>query len=230
MAVAALADAERRIAAAARRVGRDPDEVSLVVVSKGRTDAAVLELYDAGHRLFAENRAETLVDRVEGPLPHDITWHFVGSVQRRKVKLVAPRIELLHSMDREHLEAAWAARPEPPPVLLQVNLAEEAQKHGYRRQDVLSAAGRLSDLGVTVGGLMVLPPAPEDPEDSRRWFTSLAQLGTELQAGHPQATGLSMGMSDDFEVAVECGATMVRLGRAIFELGEPDDDAHRPEV
>lgn len=230
MAVAALADAERRIAAAARRVGRDPDEVSLVVVSKGRTDAAVLELYDAGHRLFAENRAETLVDRVEGPLPHDITWHFVGSVQRRKVKLVAPRIELLHSMDREHLEAPWAARPEPPPVLLQVNLAEEAQKHGYRREDVLSAAGRLSDLGVTVGGLMVLPPAPEDPEDSRRWFTSLAELGAELQAGHSQATGLSMGMSDDFEVAVECGATMVRLGRAIFEPGEPDDDAHRPEV
>ncbi len=230
MAVTALADAERRIASAARRVGRDPDEVSLVVVSKGRTDAAVLELYDAGHRLFAENRAETLADRAERPLPHDITWHFVGSVQRRKVKLVAPRIELLHSMDREHLEAAWAGRPEPPPVLLQVNLAEEAQKHGYRREDVLSAAGRLSDLGVTVGGLMVLPPAPEDPEDSRRWFTSLAELGTELQAGHPQATGLSMGMSDDFEVAVECGATMVRLGRAIFEPGEPDDDAHRPEV
>jgi uncharacterized pyridoxal phosphate-containing UPF0001 family protein len=133
-------------------------------------------------------------------------------------------------MDREHLEGSWAAQSDAPPVLLQVNLAEEAQKHGYHRDDVLTAAGRLSDLGVVVNGLMVLPPTPEYPEDSRRWFTALAELGAELQVDRPQASVLSMGMSDDFEVAVECGATMVRLGRAIFEPDEHDDDGGRPEV
>lgn len=229
MAVDGLTAARRRIAEAAARSGRDAAEVSLLVVSKGRTDDEILDLYEAGHRLFAENRAETLVDRLEGSLPHDIVWHFVGSVQRRKVKQVAPRIELLHSMDREHLEAAWAAQPDRPPVLLQVNLAEEPQKHGYRRDDVLDAATRLADLGVAVRGLMILPPAPQVPEDSRGWFTELAKLGAELRAAYPEAVELSMGMSDDFEVAVECGATIVRLGRTIFERGG-HADARPPEV
>jgi pyridoxal phosphate enzyme (YggS family) len=230
MAAQGLIDARRRIAAAAARAGRDPADILLVVVSKGRSDDEVRSLYDAGHRVFAENRADALIGRLEGSLPGDIVWHFVGSVQRRKARLVAPRTALLHSMDREPLEATWAAQPVSPPVLLQVNLASEQQKQGYIEDEVLAAAGRLTDHGVAVHGLMVLPPAPQHPEDSRRWFSTLAQLGGELTTVYPGAAGLSMGMSDDFEVAVECGATMVRLGRTIFETGERENSALRPEV
>lgn len=212
-----LTRAGERIAAAAERAGRDPAAVRLVVVSKGRSNAAVREVYDAGHRLFAENRAEALLDRLDAGFPDDVTWHFVGTVQRRKVKSIAANVALLHSMDRAHLEASWAAQPHHAPVLLQVNLAGETQKHGYAAGEVPAAADRLTALGVEIRGLMTLPPLPEEPEDSRRWFTQLAALGDRLRADHPKAVELSMGMSDDFEVAVECGATMVRLGRTIFD-------------
>jgi pyridoxal phosphate enzyme (YggS family) len=221
MAADGLIDAQRRIVAAAERSGRDPDSVRLVVVSKGQSDEAVQALYTAGHRVFAENRADSLLARRQGDLPADITWHFVGTVQRRKASGIAAQIELLHSMDRDRLELAWANLSETPAVLLQVNLAGEPQKQGYRRDGVLAAADRLLELGVGVRGLMALPPAPDTPEDSRRWFTALADLGQELRAAHPRAEELSMGMSDDFEVAVECGSTMVRLGRTIF--GERND-------
>ncbi|GMQ84467.1 MAG: YggS family pyridoxal phosphate-dependent enzyme [Acidimicrobiia bacterium] len=224
-----LIEVRRRIASAVRRAGREPSDVTLVVVSKGRSDAEVQQLYDGGHRLFAENRAEALLSRLDGPLPVDITWHFVGSVQRRKVKLIAPSVELVHSMDRARLEGVWGQLSDPPPVLLQVNIAAETQKHGYPRAEVVEAAQRLVDLGVEVRGLMILPPAPEVAEDSRPWFTELASIGAELRLRHPDAVELSMGMSDDFEVAIECGATMVRLGRAIFGTGEPDSGARRVE-
>lgn len=229
MAVPELIEARRRITSAAQRAGRQSSDVTLVVVSKGRSDSEVQQLYDGGHRLFAENRAETLASRFGGPLPVDITWHFVGNVQRRKVKVIAPSVELLHSMDRAHLEEAWARQPNPPPVLLQVNIADEPQKHGYPPAEVLEAAQRLVDLGVSVRGLMILPPAPGVAEDSRPWFIELASIGSELRARHPGAVELSMGMSGDFEVAIECGATIVRLGRAIFGTGEPDIAARRVE-
>lgn len=229
MAVRELTEVRRRIAGAAQRAGRQPSDVTLVVVSKGRSDSEVQRLYDGGHSLFAENRAEALTSRLSGRLPVGITWHFVGSVQRRKVKMIAPSVELLQSMDRVRLEGAWAQLPDPPPVLLQVNIADEPQKHGYPPAEVLEAAQRLVDLGVPVRGLMILPPAPGVAEDSRSWFTELASIGARLRARHPGAVELSMGMSDDFEVAIECGATMIRLGRAIFGTGEPDIGARRVE-
>ncbi len=229
MAVRELTEVRRRIAGAVQRAGRQPSDVTLVAVSKGRSDSEVQRLYDGGHRLFAENRADAITSRLSGPLPADITWHFVGSVQRRKVKVIAPSVELLHSMDRARLEGAWAQLPDPPPVLLQVNIAAEPQKHGYSPAEVLEAAQRLVDLGVPVRGLMILPPAPGVAEDSRSWFTELASIGATLRARHPGAVELSMGMSDDFEVAIECGATMIRLGRAIFGTGEPDIGARRVE-
>lgn len=216
MGAAELNDARRRLAAAAERAGRAPGDVQLVVVTKGRSDAAVAELYRAGQRLFAENRADALLGRQGGALPTDITWHFVGTVQRRKVRAIAPYTALLQSMDRPALEEAWAAQPDPPPVLLQVNAAGEEQKHGYRADELAAAARRLTDLGVVVRGLMTLPPAPRVAEDSRPWFADLAGFGAALREEFPEATELSMGMSDDFEVAVAEGATIVRIGRALF--------------
>ena len=219
MATDGLIAAPGRLGAAAARAGRDPGEVKLVVVVKGQPDEAVLELYESGHRVFAENRADALEQRQQA-LPADIEWHFVGSVQRRKAKAIAPRVVLLHSMDRERLETTWAALEQRPPVLLQVNVAGEEQKHGYAPEAIPDAADRLGSLDVRVLGLMVLPPAPRVPQDSRPWFERLAALGAEIRSRHPDAVELSMGMTDDFEVAVECGATIVRLGRTIFGVQE----------
>jgi hypothetical protein len=226
-----LAAIEARIGAAARRSGRDPGDVTLVAVSKGRTDDEVRSVYRAGQRDFGENRAAGLTERLRSGLPDDIRWHFVGTLQRRKVRLVAPLVVLLHSLDRVELARAWAGQEVAPPVLLQVNVGREPQKHGFDPDEVLDAADQIQGIGLAVEGLMTIPPRPETPEDSRRWFDVLAALGQRLRERHPGAVQLSMGMSDDFETGVEAGATIVRVGRAIFEpagAGEPGlDDAPR---
>lgn len=212
-----LAEVRARIAAAAGRAGRDPAEVTLLVVSKGHSNDDVREAYRAGQRQFGENRAAGLVDRLGSGLPDDIRWHFVGSLQRRKIKQVAPNIVLLHSLDRWSLVRAWAALEEPPPALLQVNVGREPQKHGFDPDDVIDAADAAVGLGIDLSGLMTIPPRPEVPEDSRPWFEMLADLAGRLRRRHPGAVEVSMGMTDDYQVGVEAGATIVRVGRAIFE-------------
>jgi hypothetical protein len=224
MGSAGLTTVRRRIDEAARRVGRSPDDVRLLVVSKGRTNDAVRALYNAGQRAFGENRPAGLVERVEGHLPADIEWHFVGTVQRRAIKTIAPSIVLLHSLDRLKLADAWARLDEPPPVLIEVNIAGEPQKHGFAPCDVPVAADHLVSGGVDVRGLMAIPPRVDRAEQARPWFAALRMLGEELQAEHPGAVELSMGMTDDFDVAVEEGASIVRVGRAIFE----HDDREEP--
>ncbi|MEN8233528.1 MAG: YggS family pyridoxal phosphate-dependent enzyme [Actinomycetota bacterium] len=217
MATEGLTTVRRRIAAAARRVGRDPAEVKLLAVSKGRSDAAVLEMYDAGQRAFGENRPDGLTDRLASNLPDDIEWHFVGNVQRRAIKAIAPSIVLLHSLDRQRLAETWERLENPPPVLIEVNIGAEPQKHGFAPGDVLAAADHLAAGGVAVHGLMIIPPQVEEAEQARRWFVALRELRETIREHHPGAVELSMGMTDDFEVAVEEGASIVRVGRAIFE-------------
>ena len=211
-----LAAVERRMEAACRRSGRDRSDVTLVAVTKGRPVEAIRMLYDQGQRDFGENRAQELRDKVN-ELPGDIRWHFIGPLQTNKVRIVRPAATVLHSMDRESLAVAWMKGPgSPPPVYLQVNIGEEDQKSGAAPDDAPAFCDRLVSLGITVLGLMAIPPLADDPEDVRHHFTAMHLLRDRIAADHPPVTGLSMGMSDDFEVAIEEGATSIRVGRAIF--------------
>lgn len=213
-----LNEVRERIAAAAARAGRTPGEVTLVAVSKTADRAGLEAAYEAGQRDFGENRAVQLAER-SAWLPADARWHFVGRLQGNKVLRVRPVACLLHSLDRPELAGYWVKGPGlPPPVLVQVNLAGEAAKGGVapdRAEETLEYA---IGLGIEVRGLMVIPPVPARPEDSRPYFRALAALGARLAAGRPGLTELSMGMTEDFEVAVEEGATLLRVGRAIFGL------------
>ncbi|MDP2624279.1 MAG: YggS family pyridoxal phosphate-dependent enzyme [Actinomycetota bacterium] len=210
-----LTAVRQRIAAAAGRAGRDPAEIVLVGVSKYATEGDVRAAFDEGLHDFGENRAKELVDRAA--LLPSARWHFVGRLQGNKVRLVRPITHLLHSLDRVDLAEYWVKGPgSPPPVLVQVNLADERQKGGVGPEDadvLVSAAER---LGLEVVGLMTVPPAAEDPDDSRPWFRRLREMRDRIRGEHPAVSELSMGMSDDFEVAVEEGATVLRVGRAIF--------------
>jgi PLP dependent protein len=210
-----IADARGRIASAARRAGRDPAGVLLLLAVKARSVAEVEEAYEAGVRDFGENRAEELATHASA-LPDDVRWHFIGSVQRRKVRTIRPRVVLLHSLDRRKLADAWAGDGPPPPALVEVNVGREPQKHGVMAEDAAELVDYATALGIPVTGLMTVPPLVDDPEEVRPHFRAMADLAARLVDGRPGLTELSMGMSDDFEVAVEEGATVVRLGRAIF--------------
>jgi pyridoxal phosphate enzyme (YggS family) len=217
MAADGLTSVRARIAAAADRSGRDRESVRLVAVSKGRTVDEILDAYRAGQRDFGENRAQELAAKVP-ELPGDIRWHFVGPVQRRKVKTIRPLTHLLHSLDRIALASAWAAGESPPPAtLLEVNIGAEPQKHGVLPADVDETLATVAELGIVPCGLMAIPPAPEAAADSRPWFARLRELRNVLLPTYPGLGELSMGMTDDFEVAIEEGASMIRVGRAIFE-------------
>jgi pyridoxal phosphate enzyme (YggS family) len=211
-----LTEVRERIAAAARRAGRDPSEITLVAVSKTADDAAVLDAYRAGQRDFGENRAGELAERAPR-LPSDIRWHFIGRLQRNKARRVRPVTHLLHSLDRPRLVDAWAkGAGSPPPALVQVNVAGEEQKAGVTVDEAADLVDAATRMGIEVRGLMTMPPVVDDPETARPWFEALADLGARLRRDRPHLTELSMGMTDDFEVAVESGATLLRIGRAIF--------------
>jgi pyridoxal phosphate enzyme (YggS family) len=204
-----------RIAAASTRSGRQPDEVTLVVVSKGRSDGEVLDVHRQGHRVFAENREQGLRERIESDLPDDIVWHFVGPLQRRKVPYVGSHVRLLHSMDRFELADRWVRRGDVP-VLAQFNLGAEPQKSGFAPADAEEVLDGLLGRGLDVVGVMAIPPMSDDPEDARPWFAMLRSIYDSYRGVHPAVSVCSMGMTNDFEVAIEEGATMVRIGRAIF--------------
>jgi pyridoxal phosphate enzyme (YggS family) len=191
-----------------------------VVVGKGHPASALQALYDEGHRDFGENRAQELVAKV-GQLPADVRWHFIGPLQSNKVRLVRPVVKLLHSFDRLQLAPAWMKGPGlPPPVMVQVNIGEEPQKHGVHPDLIGEVVAELTAKRVPVLGLMAIPPLADDPEKSRVHFRRMAALLAGLQTAHPLLNELSMGMTDDFEVAVEEGATFLRVGRAIFASTE----------
>jgi hypothetical protein len=203
------------LAKAAHNVGRDPADVTLVAVSKGSSITAIMEAYEAGQRDFGENRA-TELDEKAVQLPADIRWHFIGSLQTRQVKTARPHTHLLHSLDRPRLIRAWSAEPGSPAALLQVNIAGEPQKHGARAEETRSFLAQARDAGIRCVGLMTMPPQAESAEENRHWFRELAKLRREVCGEFPELTHLSMGMTDDYGVAVEEGATMIRVGRAIF--------------
>ncbi len=206
----------RRIEVAAARTGRSSHEVTLVAVSKTFTIEEILEVYSQGHRDFGENRAQELATKAP-QLPDDIRWHFVGALQSNKARMVRGIVHLLHSMDRRSLASAWMkGHGLPPPVLVEVNIGGEAQKAGIAPGEVGEALRWMAEMGLDLRGLMAIPPIPTHPEDSRPYFASLRRLRDELADDFPGLVELSMGMTDDFEVAIEEGASMIRVGRAIF--------------
>lgn len=207
---------KERISHAAERSGRVAGAITLVAVSKTRTNEEIMRLYEKGHRDFGENRAQEMAAKAP-LLPDDIRWHFVGALQTNKARVVRPVSALLHSMDRRSLATAWIKGVgRPPPVLLQVNVAGEEQKSGAVPEEAGSLVELMTGLGLDVRGLMVIPPIPQQAESSRRFFVMLRELRDRVAVENSSVVELSMGMTDDFEVAIEEGASMIRVGRAIF--------------
>lgn len=210
-----LSSVYERMERAAKRAGRNSGLVTLVAVSKGQPTEAIMRAYDAGHRDFGENRAQELADKARR-LPPDIRWHFIGTLQTRQAKAARPHTTMLHSLDRTRLINAWSRDGNAPPALLQVNVAAEEQKHGASIDDAPRLLSEATATGLDCRGLMTIAPLVADPEQNRKWFARLRALRDELSGEFPELEELSMGMTDDFEVAIEEGATIIRVGRAIF--------------
>jgi pyridoxal phosphate enzyme (YggS family) len=213
-----------RIAAAAQSAGRDPSSVRLVAVSKTFPIDAVREAYEAGQRDFGENRVQEALQKISASSDLPIRWHLLGHLQANKARKAGPAFAVIQSLDSvellEKLDRAAAEAGASPELLVQVDLANEATKFGARPDEarqILEAASKCTAARVT--GLMTLPPVPDIPEDARPWFRQLRELRDRwLADGVPASTlvELSMGMSQDFEIAVQEGATIVRVGTAIF--------------
>jgi pyridoxal phosphate enzyme (YggS family) len=219
-----LTEVRARIAGAARSAGRDPSSVRLVAVSKTFPIQDVLEAFHAGQLDFGENRVQEALQKIAASADSPIRWHLLGHLQTNKARKAGPAFAMIQSVDSvellEKLDAAAAEAGRAPELLIQVDLAGEATKYGVTPAEVprlFEAAGACRAARVV--GLMTLPPAPDTPEDARPFFRRLRDLRDEwLAAGVPAAMlgELSMGMSGDFEVAIQEGATIVRVGTAIF--------------
>jgi len=219
-----------RISAAARRSGRSPGAVRMVAVTKTVEPERIREAMREGIVLFGENRVQEARRKVDDVGPGAV-WHLVGHLQRNKAKDAARIFRMIHSVDSVDLLRALdhhaGERENPLEVLVQVNLAREETKHGAGEEEVPAILQSAAGLKrVTVAGLMILPPYDPDPEKSRGQFRALADLSARMareRFENVDMRELSMGMSEDFEVAVEEGATLVRIGRALF--GERPVDA-----
>lgn len=216
-----LQEWKERLARAAESAGRDPAGVRLLPASKTVPAERLREFFDAGQTVFGENRVQEAKAKV-GILPASCRWHFIGGLQRNKVRDAVEMFELIHSVDAaalaEEIEKRAAAAGKVQRVLLEVNLAGEASKHGCRPEEVpglLETANRLPH--VEVHGLMTVPPVTEDPEDARPYFRRLRELRDRLeQASGAALPELSMGMTHDHAQAVAEGATLVRVGTGLF--------------
>ena len=212
---------KERIACAAQKAGRDPGDIELIAVSKTWPAETVSELIECGHDLFGENRVQELVAKVPA-LPARLRWHFIGHLQQNKVRKVLPLAETIHSVDSSEIarriDLIAADLGLFPKVYLQVNTAGEAGKFGFPVDTIRAEFDSLLELErIEIIGLMLIPPLASDPSLTRREFSALRKLRDELaaQSGLP-LTGLSMGMSNDYEMAIEEGATAVRVGSSIF--------------
>jgi PLP dependent protein len=217
----ALAAVRERIAEAAAAAGRDPDSVTLLAVSKGQPVDAIQAAYEAGQRAFAENYVQEAEAKIEALTGLDITWHFIGQVQANKTRLIAEHFHWVHTVDRERVAIRLAdQRPHYAPplaVCLQVMLDPEPGKAGVEPAslpELLAAVSRLPRLALR--GLMCIPRARGTPADENASFSRLARIRDVLRTPALPLDTLSMGMSADFEPAIAAGATIVRIGTAIF--------------
>jgi pyridoxal phosphate enzyme (YggS family) len=214
-----LDEVRSRIARAARAAGRDPSTVKLVAVSKKKSLDHIREAYAAGQRAFGENYAQELSTKATGLVDLEgIEWHFIGHLQTNKAKIVAAHAHVVHAVDSavvaRELGKRASLRPTALPVLIEVNVGGEPQKAGATPGDIAEVMAAIrAQPSLALRGLMTVPPAG-DPQISRRVFETLATLRS--LHGAAELPNLSMGMSDDLETAVACGATYVRIGTAIF--------------
>ena len=228
MSLATLSVTERvsyireRLEAAARQVGRDPSTLTLVGASKVQPLAVLREAFDAGLRIFGENRVQEAAEKAP-ELPAEVEWHLIGPLQSNKAKRAVDLFHTVHSVDRvriaEALSRHASSRGRRLPCFLEVNLGAETSKHGFLPESLGEATARIGELaGIELVGLMAIPPRETETAAARGWFSQLARLrdGVARTLGPAFRGYLSMGMSDDFELAIQEGATHVRIGSALF--------------
>jgi len=224
-----LQEVEKRIQAACKKVNRNRDEITLIAVSKTKPVSMLEEVYAEGIRCFGENKVQELTEKYE-QLPSDIMWHMIGHLQRNKVKYIVDKAALIHSVDSlrlaEAIEQEGAKKNVVVPILIEVNVAEEDSKFGLKVNEVMSLIEEISKYShIKVKGLMTIAPYVENPEENRAVFARLRKLSVDIAEKNIDNVSveiLSMGMTNDYEVAIEEGATMVRVGTGIF--GERDYD------
>ena len=211
-----LEQVRKNIVEACKAVNRDPGEVTLISVSKTKPVSMLQEAYDAGSRDFGENKVQEIMDKYP-QLPSDIRWHMIGHLQRNKVKYIVDKVALIH-------ENEAAKHGVTVPILIEVNVAQEESKFGLKTDEVLPLVESIAKLPhINIKGLMTIAPYVEDPEENRMIFRQLKKLSVDIAAkniNNVNMSVLSMGMTGDYEVAVQEGSTMVRVGTGIF--GERD--------
>jgi len=216
-------EVKARMEAACVRAGRNPKDVTLIAVSKTKPVSMLVEAYEAGARTFGENKVQEIVEKFP-QMPEDAKFHMIGHLQTNKVGQVIEKVELIHSVDSVHLaekiEKEAAKRNMIANILLEVNVAREDSKFGLYMEDVIGVLQSVREFPhVCVKGLMTIAPYVENAEENRKYFKDLYQLYVDIKSknlDNGTMSVLSMGMTGDFEVAVEEGATMIRVGTGIF--------------
>lgn len=218
-----LEQVEKNIQAACKRAGRDRSEITLIAVSKTKPVEDLMEIYDAGVRTFGENKVQEMCDKME-KMPEDIKWHMIGHLQRNKVKYIVDKVELIHSVDSfrlaEEINIQAKKRGIVVPILVEVNIADEETKFGVTREDAIELVKQIATLdGIQIKGLMTIAPYVVDSEENRPFFRKIKDLSVDIMNQNIDNVCMdviSMGMTGDYQVAIEEGATMVRVGTGIF--------------
>ncbi len=218
-----LKNVEEKICRACERSGRKREEVTLIAVSKTKPIEDLKEAYACGARFFGENKVQEITEKYP-QMPSDVQWHMIGHLQRNKVKYIVDKVSLIHSVDSMRLAQTIQTEAEKRqvivPVLLEVNVAEEESKFGVSAEETLPLAQQISALpNVHIEGLMTIAPYVDDPEENRWIFQKMKQISIDIRQKNIDNVDmyvLSMGMTGDYEVAIEEGATMVRVGTGIF--------------
>ena len=218
-----LAQVLKKVEEACARSGRDPKDVTLIAVSKTKPIEMIEEAMEAGARVFGENKVQELCDKYE-QLPKDLHWHLIGHLQRNKVKYIVDKVAMIHSVDSlrlaETIEKEAAKKAVIVPILIEVNVAQEESKFGLKPEEVLPLIEQIADFShIRIKGLMTIAPYVDNAEENREIFRELKKLSVDIAAkniNNVTMSVLSMGMTGDYMVAVQEGATMVRVGTGIF--------------
>lgn len=216
-------EVETKIQAACARSGRNRNEVTLIAVSKTKPVEMLQEAYDFGTRIFGENKVQEIVDKYDA-LPADISWHMIGHLQRNKIKYIIDKVDLIHSVDSlrlaEAIEKEAAKKDVIANILIEVNVAKEDSKFGVMPEEAENLIAEIAHFPhIRIQGLMTIAPFVENPEENRIYFQRLRNLAVDIEekkSDNVNMSILSMGMTNDYEVAIEEGATMVRVGTGLF--------------